>query len=816
MRAQLTSALAHLRRVVVRSCEGGLSDADLLHRFVSQRDEAAFEVLIWRHGPMVLAVAGRVLRNSADAEDVFQATFLALVRQAKSIGRGEAVASWLYRVGYRTAIRVRLQREKHAASTSAVEEIPAATSHDPDLRRDTLTALDEELHRLADKYRTPLVLSYLQGLTNQEIAAQMGCPIGTVFTRLARGRDLLRKRLRRRGATAIAALPGITAGSLESALPLRNGLVRTLVKAGGLFADGSAVAGHLSPRLSELVEASPRMALRLGRVKVVAAALILAAIVGAGTGLLTFHRAPPEPPPADQIGAAGEPPAAAEPKPPPAPPAEKAAPPKVDRPRVVAVFPADAETDVEPVTEMRVRFDRPMNPTSKHLEWPLPGTAGFRLTGEMRYAETTREFVFPVQLTPGVKHEVVVNSDGLYLAGEERNYRGFRSEEQVAALPFKWSFTTAKPAIRAGKPPRVTALQPPADTEVSLLTPLELTFDRPMDPQSYGLSVPGMTIWERHPDLLGSPQYDAERHRFRLLVRLPANWYGELRLEGFRDKDGVPAEPLAVKYRTLQTAIPPALQEQLEAAGRSEELRTIVESARKARRDLKGDSEKVVSTMFSLSTAPGWLQSLWGQGSRFQIQGRDKYVGVIDDVMLSSFRVGCDGNVCWARFEKDRHVIPVKEVAQQNVLIADAFDAYGAADTDRVIRDMLLEYLGQTTVHGRRCHRIRSWGIGLDVYRNSNLPREWLIDAVTLLPLRIDGGSIAISRIEFTHILADRPVPDEEFQPDSDPAVHTSPEPLSEGYATRFITVIDGSSTGRMSVRWGQKGTKGTRSGGLN
>jgi DNA-directed RNA polymerase specialized sigma24 family protein len=114
-KGNLTAILRQLRRVLVRPAEGGLTDAQLLERFAAQRDEAAFEVLLWRHGPMVLGVGRRMLGNLHDAEDVLQATFLALVRQVGSISRRGSVGSWLYKVAYRTALRARMRQRKPAA-----------------------------------------------------------------------------------------------------------------------------------------------------------------------------------------------------------------------------------------------------------------------------------------------------------------------------------------------------------------------------------------------------------------------------------------------------------------------------------------------------------------------------------------------------------------------------------------------------------------------------------------------------------------------------------------------------------------------------
>src|SRR5262245_32578882 len=230
MKPQFTSILRRLRRVVGRQGQGGLDDAQLLERFASHGEEAAFEVIVWRHGSMVLGVGRRMLRNWHDAEDVLQATFLALVRHARSIGRREALGAWLHKVAYRTALRAKNQRQKRLAKP--LEDVPAPESSVGSSELHALALLDEELQRLPRKYRTPLVLSYLQGLSNREVATELGCPIGTVFTRLARARAMLRTRLPRRGVTlSSVALSGLLGDSAPAAT-LSTELARSTVQAG--------------------------------------------------------------------------------------------------------------------------------------------------------------------------------------------------------------------------------------------------------------------------------------------------------------------------------------------------------------------------------------------------------------------------------------------------------------------------------------------------------------------------------------------------------------------------------------------------------
>ncbi len=172
---------------------GGVPDAQLLDRFVAGRDEAAFELLLWRHGPMVLGVCRRVLRNTADAEDAFQASFLVLARKAASIGRREAVGSWLARVAYRVALRIRADVAKRAAV-----ELPALAAPEP--RWDDLgEVVDEEINRLPARMRAAFVLCCLEGKSAEEAARELRCAVGTVSSRLTRARERLRRALTRRG-----------------------------------------------------------------------------------------------------------------------------------------------------------------------------------------------------------------------------------------------------------------------------------------------------------------------------------------------------------------------------------------------------------------------------------------------------------------------------------------------------------------------------------------------------------------------------------------------------------------------------------------
>ena len=154
------------------------------------------EVLVHRHGAMVLGVCRRMLGNSSDADDAFQATFLLLVRKAGSLAHPEQVAGWLHAVALRVARKARAQRTRRHSREVAVVDLAAPIPADDG--RELRAVLDEELDRLPDKYRLPIVLCELEGRTLEEAAQLLGWPKGTVAGRLSRGRDLLRQRLSRR------------------------------------------------------------------------------------------------------------------------------------------------------------------------------------------------------------------------------------------------------------------------------------------------------------------------------------------------------------------------------------------------------------------------------------------------------------------------------------------------------------------------------------------------------------------------------------------------------------------------------------------
>jgi RNA polymerase sigma factor (sigma-70 family) len=230
----------------------GLSEWQLLNRYISRGDEAAFEALVARHGPMVLGVCRRLLADPHDAEDASQATFLVLVRKAGSLGEHDAIGHWLYGVARRVALKARGQAARRRTHEPRLATDPPAPPFDP-AAIDLGPALDAELDRLPAKYRAPIVLCYLEGLTHEQAASALRWPLGTVKGRLARARDLLRDRLIRRG---IALSAGALAGSLsrDAACAVPEALLDSTVQAALRFASGPLSAGIVSAPVAALIQ----------------------------------------------------------------------------------------------------------------------------------------------------------------------------------------------------------------------------------------------------------------------------------------------------------------------------------------------------------------------------------------------------------------------------------------------------------------------------------------------------------------------------------------------------------------------------------
>jgi RNA polymerase sigma factor (sigma-70 family) len=286
--APLDTVLRHIRKLTAAPDEP--TDGQLLRRFTARRDEAAFAELVRRHGPLVLGACRRLLADPCDADDAFQATFLVLVRRAATLDGRRCLGPWLYGVARRTALKARAAARLRRARQTEVFDMAAPEAADTLEDRELRQVLEEELDRLPEQYRAPLVLCYLQGRTHQQAARELGRPAGSMSRHVGRALNLLRGRLSRRGVVLPAAVMAaaltneLAPGAVSAALADGTVRVALLVASGGTAAPPvAALAGVVARELAR------------SRVRAVTALLLSVAVLGAGAGLASLPAPAPEP-----------------------------------------------------------------------------------------------------------------------------------------------------------------------------------------------------------------------------------------------------------------------------------------------------------------------------------------------------------------------------------------------------------------------------------------------------------------------------------------------------------------------------------------
>jgi RNA polymerase sigma factor (sigma-70 family) len=278
----MTRTIGELRRAALLQESVGASDTELLDAFLHRHDEAAFEALIRRHGPLVLGVCRRVLGDPHDAEDAFQAVFLVLFHHARSLRSRAALGAWLYAVAYRTSLKARARRQRRRGREDSVAEVPERGVEMEVPADDLLALLDEQLNGLPEKYRAAVVLCELQGRTRRDAAQALKIPEGTLSSRLAAARTMLRARLAGRGVSlsAVALAAALTPGAASAGMPAP--LVLSTLQAVRAVASGRAVAGAVSDAALSLKEGVVKAMFFHKLKRVVPLLLALAAAVAIG------------------------------------------------------------------------------------------------------------------------------------------------------------------------------------------------------------------------------------------------------------------------------------------------------------------------------------------------------------------------------------------------------------------------------------------------------------------------------------------------------------------------------------------------------
>jgi RNA polymerase sigma factor (sigma-70 family) len=265
----------YLRTAVSRETAGP-ADAELLARFAAARDETAFELLVWRHAALIQRICRGVLRNHHAAEDAAQATFLVLARKAHTFGGRGSVVGWLYKVARRVAIRLAKQQARSTAVPMPLEDV-AVERKSTDLAPDEVAALWTEVDNLPEKYRIPVLLCYFEGLTHAEASRRTGWAIGTVSGRLARAKEILARRLSRKGLGLCAVTLALPAGTF----------VGSTAWAAVAFAGRETIIPGIEPSVSLLAEG----ALRAMTTLELKFASTLAALILASTAILGWSGA---------------------------------------------------------------------------------------------------------------------------------------------------------------------------------------------------------------------------------------------------------------------------------------------------------------------------------------------------------------------------------------------------------------------------------------------------------------------------------------------------------------------------------------------
>ncbi len=283
---QFAVACHQIGRLFGAGTTAGLSEGQLLDRFVARRDGPAFEAIVARHGPMVLAVCRSLLRDPNDVDDAFQATFLVLVRKAETLRRRDLLGGWLHAVAGRVARRARYEASRRRDREAKYPTSEGWTEPEAD-RTDFRAAVHAEVDRLPESFRLAVLLCDLQGRTHDEAARELGWPVGTVKGRLHRARALLRGRLVRRGlAPSAGALAALLAAEGRAAVP--PGLLESTASSASAVAAGP-LAVAASARILELTQGVlTTMTMTTTRLKLATTALVVVALIGPGASAYQF------------------------------------------------------------------------------------------------------------------------------------------------------------------------------------------------------------------------------------------------------------------------------------------------------------------------------------------------------------------------------------------------------------------------------------------------------------------------------------------------------------------------------------------------
>jgi len=364
--------------------------------------------------------------------------------------------------------------------------------------------------------------------------------------------------------------------------------------------------------------------------------------------------------------------------------------------------------------------------------------------------------------------------------------------------------------------PKVISVSPASGSEMALVSELQVVFDQPMIPNQFEIVDASIDkSYEERSDVAAVRSYavyDADKYQFSIPLMLPCNWNGSIKLSGFKSIKGVEVEPIVLNYTTLRDKFSGNLLQRFEKARQSGELRALLENIKNVRSKLKSLSE-VVHTTYHYGNREESNKVV------FKIKGKNQFYVDMSEEFKKPWYIGSDGEKCWFYNEyrdKKLVVIDSDQIAEKNIIICDPFEIT-KADIDTVIKQNNLEYLGTGMLDGRECYIVRSWRVDIEDEANCIVITLWF-DSETYMLAQVvgDSGRRKVTQ-RFVYEKIGQPINDSEFRPEFVTQIESQePDPLNEDYDTRYIRIIDGSSTVRMSIGWGKRGPKGTSGSGLN
>ena len=433
--------------------------------------------------------------------------------------------------------------------------------------------------------------------------------------------------------------------------------------------------------------------------------------------------------------------------------------------------------------------------------------------------ESTRDFYLP---DGDYTFTVVLDYDN---AIEETNEDNNRATLEITIkdgqVKNQSSSSTPQPF---GEKPQIVSIYPPEGAEIALVSELQLVFDRPMNPEKfeiYDASLEGdRNPWKTVSVLRNFVNYDASSYQFTIPISLPCNWNGSIKLDGFQCNNGTKMEAVTVKYLTLRKPFSAELLTKFEKAEMQQQLKEVLEQVKKTSMGL--NSLQVVVHMKRESESKAF-KTFFDEEKEitFKIQGNKQFYADMSRQFGKPWVLGSDGQTCWFYNEyKDNQrlvTLGFDEIDYKNINLCDLF-GLRAESVNSVLQSNNLEYVGTGVIDEKQCDMIRDWKSTVRGDHATCSVNTWFIDSETHMPLQVLKESDRNKtnwRFEYERI--NQSFDDSEFRPESVTDIAAKPEePLGEGYDTRFINVIDGTKTGRMSIRWGKKGSRGTSSSGMN